>query len=47
VLGALDATTRTLIDDTLDRLGTTHRDAMTSLLTLRFETLLPPSNSTA
>jgi hypothetical protein len=33
------------IDDTLDRLGTTHRDAMTSLLTTRFETLRPPSNS--
>ncbi len=34
------------IDDTLDRLGTTHRDAMASLLTLRFETLHPASNST-
>ena len=35
------------IDDTLDRLGTTHRDAMSSLLTLRFETLHPASDSTA
>lgn len=35
------------IDDTLDRLGTTHRDAMASLLTLRFETLHPASTSPA
>ena len=35
------------IDDTLDRLGTTHRDAMASLLTLRFEILRPASTSTA
>ena len=38
---------RAAIDDTLDRPGTTHRDAMASLLTLRSETLHPPSNSTA
>ena len=37
---------RAAIDDTLDRLGSTHRDAMASLLTLRFETRHPASNST-
>ncbi len=35
------------IDATLDGLGTTHKDAMTSLLTLRFETLQIASDSTA
>jgi transposase len=35
------------IDATLDGLGTTHKDAMATLLTLRFETLQKASNSTA
>lgn len=35
------------IDATLDGLGTTHKDAMASLLTLRFETLQVASDSTA
>ena len=35
------------IDDTLDRLGTTHKEVMSTLLTHRFETLHPASTSTA
>jgi transposase len=35
------------IDTTLDDLGTTHKDAMATLLTLRFETLQKASDSTA
>lgn len=35
------------IDATLDSLGTTHKDAMATLLTLRFETLQAASDSTA
>ena len=35
------------IDATLDGLGTTHQDAMATLLTLRFETLHKASDSTA
>lgn len=35
------------IDATLDGMGTTHKDAMASLLTLRFETLQVTSDSTA
>ena len=35
------------IDATLDGLGTTHKDAMASLLTLRFETLQKASDPTA
>lgn len=35
------------IDATLDQLATTHRDRMATLLTHRFETIEPPSISTA